>query len=240
MRSTNRIRVAAFVLALAATTTASQALADILILRSSGPISQRLRPGAMLPDVRPIRLGENDTLNLMSDTATWTWRGPGDFPNAGGVARTASAIVAPDRRRTRVGAVRSVGGAATARPNIWMVDVAQPGTVCVLDAGAPVLWRRDTEAAVTIILSGPGDAAAEMQWPSGQAVAAWPEGVPLVDGGAYSLTGSSASISILVRTLDTAPASAPAAGVALIERGCEAQVDLLEEQMEPRDALSGS
>lgn len=242
MRSTDKTRVAAFVLALAATTTASQAMAEILILRSSGPIAQRLRAGAMLPEVRPIRLGANDTLDLLSDTGTWSWRGPGDFPNAMGVARTASAIVAPDRRRTRVGAVRSVGGEPTARPNIWMVDVAEPGAVCVMDTGAPLLWRRDTEAAITLVLAGPGGASAEVHWAAGEAIASWPTGVPVVEGASYRLTGqgTTATVSIVVRTLDAAPASAPAAGMALIERGCEAQVDLLAAQMEQRDELAGS
>ena len=241
MRSTNRTLIVAFALAMATTMAASEALAEVLVLRSSGPIAQRFRAGTMLPDVRPIRLGVNDTLDLLSDTGTWSWRGPGDFPSARGAARAASALVAPDRRRTRVGAVRSVGGAATARPNVWMVDVAEPGAVCVLTASAPLLWRRDAEAAAVTVLASPDGGSAEVQWASGQSVARWPAGVPVVERATYRLTGgSTAPVSIVVRALDTPPASAPAAGMALIERGCRAQLDLLAEQMGPGDELEGS
>jgi hypothetical protein len=241
MRSTRQTWLLVASIALVSASTASQALAEILVLRSSGPAAQRFRAGTLLPDARPIRLVSGDALELLSDTGTWSWRGPGDFPGAAS-ARAAPVIVAPDRRRTRVGAVRSVGGAASTRPNIWMVDVGQPGPVCVLGVSPPLLWRVDAETAGTTILSGPGGSMAEVKWAEGQAVANWPLAVAIVDGGAYRLSGAGATapVNITVRALDAPPASAPAAGMALIERGCQTQTDLLVLQMEPREEPAGS
>lgn len=241
MRLIEKTRIAAFVVAASTTMIASQALADILVLRSNGPIAQRIRAGTMLPDARPIRLGSNDSLELLSDTGTWSWRGPGDFPAAAGAARGPS-IAAPNSRRTRVGAVRSVGSADNSRPNLWMVDVAQPGVVCVLKTDTPLLWRHDADAADVMVLAGPDSGPIEVRWSPGQSTADWPQTVPVRDGATYRLSSedTSASIELVVRSLDTAPTSAPTAGMALIQRGCAAQVDLLARQMEPRDELAGS
>lgn len=232
--------VATAAVALAAVVTAGEAHAQILIMRSSGPIAQRLRPGSLLPDTRPIRLAAGDTLELLGDTGTWTWRGPGDFPGAAGAVRSASVVVAPDRRRARVGAVRSVPGAPESRPNLWMVDVATPGPVCVLAEAPPLLWRLEAENAATQTLAGPDGATAEIAWAPGQAAAAWPETVPLVDGGAYRLTTGAATTSLVVKALDAAPASVPEAGMALLQEGCDAQMALLVAQMEEQDELAGS
>ncbi len=232
--------IAALALGSVAVLSATAAEAQILILRANGPIAQRLRAGTMLPDTRPIRLAAGDTLELLGETGTWTWRGPGDFPRAAGTVRSAAVMVAPDRRRARVGAVRSVPGAAESRPNLWMVDVGTPGAVCVLGQEPPVLWRLDAETAATQTLSGPGGATAEIAWAPGQAAAPWPEGVPLVDGGAYALRQTAATTSIVVRTLEAAPESVTDAAQALLEEGCDAQMDLLVAQMEQEDELAGS
>lgn len=228
-------------MALATLAAATDAAAQILVMRSSGPVAQRMRAGTLLPAVRPIRLGPNDTLELLSDSSTWTWRGPGDFPTAVGATRAAPMIVAPDRRRARVGAVRGVPGSETSRPNLWMVDVGQPGAVCIPGEGPPLLWRADADAAATTTIAGPAGASGEVRWTEGQATTTWPETLP-VAAGVYRLTntGSETPVEIVIRPLDSAPETAPATGMALIQRGCDAQMELLAAQMEPRDELAGS
>jgi hypothetical protein len=239
MLSTKTTRAVMFAATAATALIASQAMADILVMRASGPAAQRYRPGTLLPDVRPIRLGSSDVLELLSDTGTWTWTGPGDFPAATRTVRTSAGIAAPDLRRTRVGAVRSVGG-ATMRPNVWMVDLAEPGAVCVLSDHAPLLWRTTSEAAATTTITGPGGNVAAVEWSAGQAAAPWPASIPVVDGAGYRITGAGASIDIVVKQVSSPPSSLPAAGMALIERGCQSQIDVLTSQVERLDASAGS
>ena len=239
MPSTKTARALAFAAAATTILTASQAAADILVMQASGPVAQRYRPGTLLPDARPIRLGPSDVLELLSETGTWTWTGPGDFPAASRTIRTSIGVAAPDMRRTRVGAVRSVGG-ATMRPNVWMVDLAAPGSVCVLSGSAPLLWRMATETAATTTITGPGGGAGAVEWSAGQAAAPWPASVPVVDGAAYRITGAGAAVDIVVRQLASPPSSLPAAGMALIERGCRAQMEVLTSQVERLDPSAGS
>lgn len=215
---------------LGAGTTTGVAIADVLILRSNGPIAQRLPAGSLLPETRPIRLAGGDTLELLGETGTWTWRGPGDFP------RSAPGTVRPDSRRVRIGGTRTGPGA---RP-FWMMDVATSGTVCVLADRPPQLWRMEADQADVARLVGPGGTAAEAAWASGQASVAWPEAIPVIDGASYRLTVGSATTNLVIRLLDTAPTSAPQAGMALLEKGCDAQIALLVAQMEQWDELEGS
>ena len=237
MSTSARTAMLVFTTLLASSVSATQSMAEILVLRSTGPIAQRIPAGALLPPQRPIRLGAGDVLDLMSETGTWSWRGPGEFPGAAAAVRTASTIVSPDLRRSRVGAVRSVEGTAGSRPNIWMIDVAQAGPVCVLNAEPPLLWRKKADREDVTALAGPDGAAAEIRWAAGQSAAAWPTDVPLVEGASYRLSGpgTAAPVSIVIRGLSDTPSSVPAAGIALIERACGAQMDLLVAHMEPTE-----
>lgn len=231
--------LAAVSLCLASLAIASEASAQILIMRSTGPVAQHLRPGTLLPATRPIRLTANDTLELLSDTSTWTWRGPGDFPAAAGAPR-ATALVAPDRRRARVGAVRGTPGADVERPNLWMIDVEQPGPVCVPAGDPPVLWRAEAENETSTTIAADDGLSAVVQWEAGQAVTNWPDAVP-VAGGTYRLSGTADTpVEIEIWTLETLPETASETGIALIGKGCDAQLDLLAARMEPRDELAGS
>lgn len=239
MPSTKTIRALAFAAATATLLTASQAAADILVMRASGPAAQRFRPGTLLPDARPIRLGATDVLELLSDTGTWTWTGPGDFPAATRTVRTSAGIAAPDLRRTRVGAVRSVGG-ATMRPNVWMIDLAAPGAVCVLSGNAPLLWRMTAETAATTTITGADGSIGTVEWSAGQAAAPWPASVPVVDGAGYRLTGHGEAVDIMIKVLASSPSSLPAAGMALIEHDCQSQIDVLTNQVERLDGSAGS
>ncbi len=227
--------VAAIILGAGATT--GVALADILVLRSNGPIARRLPAGSLLPGTRPIRLAAGDTLELLGETGTWTWRGPGDFPRTAAAAQSASKMATPDSRRERLGGTRTGRGSP---PYLWMVDVATSGTVCVLAGVTPLLWRMEAENADVAALVGPNGVAAEVAWAPGQAAVAWPETVPVVDGASYRLTAGSATTSLVIRLVDTAPTSAPQAGLILLEKGCDAQMALLVAGMPEQEELAGS
>ena len=241
MRSVKSISIAASAAALACVALASPAPAQILVVHATGSAAQRYEVGSLLPDARPIRLGPSDSLELLSSAGTWTWDGPGEFPRAAGEGRSAPPA-GPGTRRPRVGAVRSVGGTPAARPNVWMVDVVEPGAVCVPGSTPPLLWRMQADTAATTTVTAPGGEVGTVTWAAGQAAAPWPEGIPLVDGGAYRLTGdtNATPVEIVVRQLSEPPTSLTAAGTTLLQRDCAAQMDVLLGQVQTLDESAGS
>ena len=132
-------------------------------------------------------------------------------------------------RRARIGAVRGSGGVVTGKPvppGVWAIDAGSSGTVCALDPAAISLWRADPTKAATLTLAR-GNVSAPVAFAAGQAVAAWPAGLPVGAGGDYRVTGGAAPVALKVRTLATKPASVDALGAALSETGCQSQFDRL-------------
>lgn len=209
------------------------ALADTMVVRASGPSAKSYPPGAKLAANGSLVLKAGDVITLLDGKGTRTLRGPGNF----GVAAAASAAPANGVmlsalldskrvRRARTGAVRGgIGEGATAqprRPNLWMVDLNQPGPVCIADLAAVKLWRADAARAATVRISGNG-ISATAQFAAGEAVAAWPATAPVRDGADYSLNGTQVRFALV----DTADPALDRLAASLIGHGCTAQLDQL-------------
>lgn len=222
------IRRAGAVLALAGL--ASAAAADVLVVRAIGPSAARYRPGTVLADAQPVSLRAADVLTLLDANGSWTLQGP-VRTTAGTRIRSAAAgpqLVGLNQRRARIGAVRGVG-AGDVRPNLWMIDIAEPGAACIVAATHPVLWRKDAGAAGTTTLAGPGGASAAIEWTVGQTTHDWPATIPVTPDASYRLTGAGtgAGGTIELKSIDTAPVTITETGKALIAKGCAKQLDLL-------------
>ena len=131
---------------------ASSAWADALVVRASGPSAKLYPAGRKLADGGSVTLKAGDVVTLLDAKGTRTLRGPGSFGVTAASAAPASnvalaALLDTKRvRRARTGAVRGTLGEAPAtpkRPNLWLVDVAQPGALCFADPAAVRLWRAD-------------------------------------------------------------------------------------------------
>lgn len=226
---------------------ASSAWADTLVVRASGPSAQTYRPGAKLADGGKLSLKAGDVVTLLDNKGTRTLRGPGTFPVAASAAAVASSVTLSALldtkrvRRARTGAVRGTikDGAAVAprRPNLWLVDVAQPGALCVADPAAVRLWRADTAKAATFQIHGAAQHAA-VPFAAGEAVAAWPGALPLTEGAAYRIEGGARPVDIRLTKLDQAEAGLDSVAAGLIARGCEAQLDLLVDAAASRDSAN--
>ena len=201
------------------------ALAETLVVRASGPSARSYPPGAKLADGGSLLLKAGDVGTL---------RGPGRFGVTGAVAAPASnvtlaALLDTKRvRRARTGAVRGAVGeapAAAKRPNLWLVDIAQPGALCVADPAAVRLWRADAAKPLSVRISG--GAQAMVSFAAGEAIAAWPSTLPVKDGAAYRLEAGGRSSEIRFALLGAVDAGLDTTASALIARGCQAQLDLL-------------
>jgi hypothetical protein len=210
-------------------TTAAPALADVLVVRSSGPSAGSYPPGRSLPDNARIALRNGDTLVVLDARGTRTFRGPGTFSPSQAVTAGARTTTGANGRRVRVGAVRSAGIVPASPTTIWHIDSSQSGNMCVADPAAVMLWRADTSQATTVTVRGSDGSSREITWPAGEATVAWPEGLAISDGAEYSLSqpGVAVPARITFRTLGSAPADMSAVASALIERECREQLDLL-------------
>ena len=129
-------------------------------------------------------------------------------------------------RRSRFGAMRS--GDLALNPSPWNLDVTQSGTICASGKG-PKIWRPDSEQKSKLTItkgSGPGTT---VNWPAGKPTIDWPAAVPIASGEEYqlALVGGAETQKIRFAMLPAIPTEAVDAAQALVERGCQNQLDVL-------------
>lgn len=208
-----------------------------IVVASSGPSAATYPVGKKLDNAGTITLRAGDTLTVLDGKGTRVLRGAGTFPvaaAAGTPAKGATFAVLTMQRsaqRVRTGAVRTgVGGDAPASPNLWFIDVSKPGKRCLV-AGQPVrLWRLDTAAAATYSLApAAGGTAVPVTFAAGSGVAPWDAAkLPVSDGGRYTVSANGKALgTVETALLSSQPTDVESAAVALIAKGCTAQLDLL-------------
>ncbi|HYG46501.1 MAG TPA: hypothetical protein VD846_01035 [Allosphingosinicella sp.] len=207
---------------------AGAAMADILVVRSTGPSAKGFPPGKRLPESARISLKANDQLTVLDGRGTRVIRGPGTFtagaPAAGRVASAAPAA----GRRARIGAVRGIEGGELRPPSIWHVDVSRSSNVCVADPAKVTLWRADPAQALTLDIGGPGGRSRRLTWQPGSSTLAWPSDLAVAEGAEYRLSwaGGATPTTLRFRTMGSRPAGLEDMAQALIRNQCEAQLDL--------------
>lgn len=217
----------------------AQAAAETMVVRATGPSAATYRPGSKLADGGSLVLKAGDVVTLLDARGTRTLRGPGSFHGAAAASAAPangvmlSALLDTKRvRRARTGAVRGGVGEAPAtpprRPNLWMVDISQSGTLCIADPAAVRLWRVDAARPATVRISGEG-VQATASFGTGESVAAWPVAAPVRDGAAYRLTDGSRAVDVRFALLDPASSGLDGMASGLIAHQCTAQLDLLVE-----------
>lgn len=217
---------------------ASSAMAETLVVRSTGPSSRAYPPGKAIPDNGRIVLKANDSVVILDERGTRTLKGPGTFSPARASATSESrstftALLSQrSERRARIGAVRGTPPAAAAdtRPaNIWFADIARDATVCVVDPAQLMLWRADpAQPAVRTLTAADGKSWA-ISWQAGQSMIAWPEAAPITPDTVYRLTQDGAAVAGGVRfaMLERLPEGVEPLAVELMKHDCQPQLDLL-------------
>jgi len=220
----------AAIAALLATAAAMPAAAAVLVVRSTGPSARAYPAGRSLPDNARLNLQAGDAVIVLGAGGTRTFRGPGTFSPGSAVQAGARTFAAADGRRARIGAVRSAG-IVPRGPTIWHVDVTQSGTFCLARASHVMLWRPDATVPVTLTITGAAGAPRTLRWAAGQATVAWPTAIPIANGASFSIAQSGVAVptQVTFRTLAREPADLEGVASALIENGCQGQLDVLVE-----------
>ncbi|MFY7837900.1 MAG: hypothetical protein ACOVQ0_16630 [Novosphingobium sp.] len=229
------------VAAFAGVTIAGAALAQSVVVRSTGPSAATYPQGKKLPANATVVLKGGDQVTVLDKAGTRVLAGPGTFTlngtvnrDANGATALASMMARGGGARTRTGAVRGATTApvvaAPAGPeNVWYVDVSKGGTYCVADPAALVMWRPDkTQDGNGTLLSQDGSTA-DVSWRAGNPLKVWPSAsVPVVDGQTYTFTSPvGAPVKIRTVVLASVPTDEVEIAGVMAEKGCSAQLDLL-------------
>ncbi len=221
------------------------AIAQNMVVRSTGPSASSYPAGKKMANDAKISLKAQDQVTILTKSGTRVLKGPGTFSLAqgGGSASSASGRLSSfisnrGSSRARTGAVRAAGAVtveAPSNPNLWFLDVTKGGKFCVANPDRLVVWRPDyTGSATASIVEPDSGNVTEIAWRKGNPLKAWPkDSLPVVDGASYRLLGSNVPQSVEVNfvVLDSEPADLDAAASMLIENGCTGQLDLLVETL---------
>ena len=215
--------VAAMMTALVSAGSADALAAKTLVVRSVGPSAKAYPPGKALADGAKISLQSGDSVTLVGGNSARTLRGPGTFPAAAGGAQELALAAS---RRSRFGAMRS--GDLALNPSPWNIDVTQSGTICATGKGLKV-WRPDSEQATKLTITKGDAAATTVDWPAGKSTLDWPSAVPVTGGSDYKLALADGVETQKIRfaIMPIIPTEAVDAAQALVERGCQNQLDVL-------------
>lgn len=203
---------------------ASPALAKALVVRSAGPSAKTYPPGKALPDSAKISLKPGDSVTVLGPNATKTLRGPGTFPAS---SSSAEGLAMAAARRTRFGAMRS--GDLALNPSPWNLDISQSGTICIARGNVLKMWRPSSDDAAKLTITPSSGKSATVSWPAGKSTIDWPAALPISEGVDYQLAIKDGPSPETVRfaMMPAIPADAVDTAEALIQRGCQNQLDVL-------------
>jgi hypothetical protein len=212
-----------------------------VVVASSGPSAATYPVGKQVTPTDRIVLRAGDTLTVLDGNGTRVLKGAGSFTlgqRAAASKRSTFAVLTEQRSasRMRTGAVRGVGDAGpVTQPNLWYVDVAHPGKVCLTGADTVRLWRASSDKlAGYTITAGAGGASQKVTFGPGDALASWDtKALPLAAGTEYHIAGADGHSPGLVSfaILPTVPAEPEALAQQLIANGCTWQLELLSNAM---------
>lgn len=238
MKSAKRMVALAF--AAAACALVPGAASAGVVVSASGPSAGEFPAGRKIADSERIVLRAGDSLTVLDGGGTRVLRGAGTFTlsQQGGPSRRSTFAVLTERRsaqRVRTGAVRGEdAGGNLAPPNLWYVDISQPGRTCLADTERVRLWRGSAEGATQFTLRGSEGGGKTVRFSDGEIMAPWDlVALPVAEGAEYRVTaedGSNAgSLSFVVLT-NVADEPEDLA-TQLIENGCARQLELLASAM---------
>lgn len=250
--------IAATVLALGLSVS-GMALAQVVVVRSTGPSAVSYPPGKRLPAGATVTLRAGDVVTVLDRAGTRVLRGAGSFAmntlasrDAGSAALLARSLSNPVS--VRAGAVR-VGlpaqggeGGQAAEPipvSIWLADIDQGGRVCLPRGSDLYLWRKASEARRFVWLGeSAGGGTVRVALPSRTAGVAWPRAqVELFDGHSYRVAeegdpNKGVDFEVVMLDPEAVPADAASLGTLLLDNGCKAQFDWLAASLEQLDGAA--
>jgi hypothetical protein len=206
-----------------------------VVVASSGPSAKTYPVGKKLADNGTIVLKAGDTVTVLDAKGSRVFRGAGShsLASAAGPDRSGTIALLTRQRsaqRMRTGAVRDDQTGPVARPNLWYVDVRQPGAMCIANPAEVRLWRPVTAGEALYAIAPDGSpTSSKATFNDGEMLTVWDlSASPVTDGASYIVAGKDgAPTKITFRVLETVPTSPEELASLLIEKGCTGQLQVL-------------
>lgn len=219
-----------------------QAVAQAVVVRSTGPSAVSYPKGKRLTASETVTLKQGDVVTVLDKAGTRVLRGAGSFMlngtvnrDRGGAALLARSLSNP--ASVRAGAVRGAGdtsGENVMPVSIWLADTEQGGNVCVPRGSDLYLWRgKADKRSFTWLTEATGGEMVRMQWPPKTVGIAWPKTMLAPqEGRTYRIYDETkpdtvAEFRIVMIEPEVIPADAASLGTLLLDNGCRAQFDWL-------------
>ena len=229
--------IAAIALAAVACAMIPAAASAGVVVSASGPSASSFPVGKKIGDSEQIVLRAGDTLTVLDGNGTRVLRGAGTYSldQQSGASKRSTFAVLTERRsaqRMRTGAVRGDEETAPVHaPNLWYVDLARPGKMCLAATDRVRLWRGTTEGDVTYVVSAADSGGTDtITFADGEMLAPWDtRSLPVSAGPLYRIADGEGRIvsEMSFAVLDTIAEEPEALAQQLIENGCEKQLELL-------------
>lgn len=210
-----------------------------IVVATSGPSAGKYPVGRKIGDAESIVLAPGDTLTVLDSRGTRIFKGAGTYSlgqQAGATKTGTFALLTRERaaQRMRTGAVRGDIGGPVSRPNLWYVDVASSGAMCVPKTDEIRLWRPTSQGDATYSIKPAGsNAATAVVFHDGEMLSPWDgKALPVSDGSKYVISQPGVpERTVTFKVLDTVPDAPDALAEDLISHGCTAQLDVLSQAM---------
>jgi len=209
------------------------------VVASSGPSASTYRVGTQIGNTQRITLRQGDSITVLDNGGTRVLRGPGTFILArqGGQTNNRAFTALTTQRsatRARTGAVRNTqSGQEIRNPNLWYVNVAAAGKVCLSDRNLVRLWRADTSTDAFYTISSTTTGNTSVNFPEKEMLAEWNSEAGLADNTTFSISGPGLDEATRVTLvfLEEVPEDAESVAQALIANECHGQLEQLSAAM---------
>ena len=226
------------------------ALAQAVVVRSTGPSAVNYPKGKRLAATEQVTLKAGDVVTVLDKAGTRVLRGAGSFSlkvavnrDSGSAALLARSLSNP--ASVRAGAVRGAGdtsGENVLPVSIWLADTEQGGMVCVPRGSDLYLWRsQSAKRSFSWLTEATGGEMVRMQWPPKTVGIAWPKTMLAPqEARTYRIYDETApeavtEFQIIMIEPEAVPADAASLGTLLLDNGCKAQFDWLAASLEEEE-----
>lgn len=218
--------------------TAAHAEPAVVVKSSAG----KYPVGSKVDDAATITLTSGDSVTVLTKKGTRTMKGPGTFkvgaqPKSNR-ARFANLTRTRAASRTATGAVRSAAVETKERPlspNLYYVDVAKSGTMCLTNLAQVRLWRPFNEGIETYTVTPAGaETGVDVTFDDGESVAPLdPALMAVAEGASYTVSGPEGSdpATVTFVSLSQPYRAADQLAAALVDKGCMGQLALMGEKL---------
>jgi hypothetical protein len=216
------------VLALSVFTGAAQA-AQFIIVEARGV---NMKVGDIVDPTKPLVLKQGQHLTLVSDSGQ-TIKLDGPFekaPVAAQGVQLAAAIGAlasnNNGRLGEIGTTRAAGKVDL--PHAWVLDAVHPGSECLREGDAPVLWRPAADKTVDLVVM-PADRSwkAQANWPAGQNELAVKSDMGVHGDASYFVVVNGTETPISIATVPKSLSTDQMRAAWMLQKGCTPQVEAL-------------